>query len=93
MSDADCTPGREPRSVAASFVKNILHSYSVVAYPAFFPSWTYSRFGQWRTQSMQQDVYRLDAFPVVHQQSDSTENNSTHEPQSGTITHTRLIIS
>jgi len=33
MSDADCTPGREPRSVAASFVCDEKVSYSFVPDP------------------------------------------------------------
>ena len=31
MSDADCTPGREPRNVAASFLIIVVHIGSVVA--------------------------------------------------------------
>ena len=29
MSDADCTPGREPRSVAASFLSTYLFTYLI----------------------------------------------------------------
>jgi len=41
MSDADCTPGREPRSIAASFTKLLLiqHVVLVAPGPDGLPNW------------------------------------------------------
>jgi len=36
MSDADCTPGREPRSVAASPFKNVLQN-------VYLTDWSYKQ--------------------------------------------------
>jgi len=49
MSDADCTPGREPRSVAASFVINFkLYFFGI--FNLFFVKLIYARTntGMWQ---------------------------------------------